>query len=176
MSLLNNISPVSNDKDGFIKNTILLKKLLPVRENIISLQSKIGNITSLQNESINPDDKFSLGGKWLRGFDSYGAGPRNSKTSYIGGNNIAVAKVDFIKPLNKNSDSPIDFILFTDAGFVWDNKIAPNNNKESLRASYGTGLRIYSPIGPIGFTWAFPIESESYDIERMFLFSIGNLN
>ena len=37
-------------------------------------------------------------------------------------------------------------------------------------------LKLYTPIGPIGFSWAFPIESESYDIERMFMFSIGNLN
>ena len=61
-------------------------------------------------------------------------------------------------------------------GTVFDNKSTPNNSKESLRSSYGFGLKFYSPIGPIGLSWAFPISSESYDIERMFLFSIGNLN
>ena len=55
---------------------------------------KIGNIISLQNSEIPTDSKFSLGGRWLRGFDSFGVGPRNSRSSYIGGNNIIVTKFD----------------------------------------------------------------------------------
>ena len=67
-------------------------------------------------------------------------------------------------------------MVFTDTGLIWGNKDDPTSNEESIRSSYGAGFRIYSPIGPIGFTWAFPIEDESYDIKRMFLFSVGNLN
>ena len=48
----------------------------------------IGNVFSLNDNDILPNDKYSLGGRWLRGFDNYGAGPRDSRTSYIGGNNI----------------------------------------------------------------------------------------
>ena len=55
-------------------------------------------------------------------------------------------------------------------------KNTPTYNNESIRSSYGFGIKFYTPIGPIGLNWAFPINSESYDIERMFLFSIGNLN
>ena len=45
-----------------------------------------------------------------------------------------------------------------------------------LRSSYGFGIKYYSPVGPIGFTWGFPIMDEEYDIKRMFLFSVGNLD
>ena len=38
------------------------------------------------------------------------------------------------------------------------------------------GIKFYTVIGPIGFSWAFPISDESYDIKRSFLFSVGNLN
>ena len=38
------------------------------------------------------------------------------------------------------------------------------------------GIKYYSPIGPIGFSWGFPIMEEEYDINRMFLFSIGNID
>ena len=61
------------------------------------------NIISLSNNDILTDDKFALGGRWLRGFDSYGAGPRNSRTSYVGGNNLAVTKFDYSYELTKTS-------------------------------------------------------------------------
>ena len=46
----------------------------------------------------------------------------------------------------------------------------------TFRSSYGYGIKFYTIIGPIGFSWAFPLSDESYDIKRMFLFSVGNLN
>ena len=52
-------------------------------------------------------------------------------------------------------------------------KFAKDNN---IRASVGFGIKYYSPIGPIGFSWGFPIMDEEYDIKRMFLFSVGNID
>ena len=101
---------------------------------------------------------------------------RNIAITCIFGVSKIVTKLDFQRPLSKHSDNPIDLNLFADAGTVFDNKNTPTNAEESIRASYGIGIKFYSKIGPIGFSWAFPIESESYDIERMFLFSIGNIN
>ena len=49
-------------------------------------------------------------------------------------------------------------------------------NDNSLRSSAGFGFKYYSPIGPIGFTWGFPLMDEEYDIKRMFLFSVGNID
>ena len=45
------------------------------KKNILSFQSRIGNITSLNNNDVLIDNKFSLGGRWLRGFDLFGAEP-----------------------------------------------------------------------------------------------------
>ncbi len=173
---INILSPATNSDNGYIKNTLIHKKYLKFDDYTFSVRTKIGNIFSLQSSEIATDDKFSLGGRWLRGFDSYGAGPRKSRTSYVGGKNVFVSKFDLSRPLNKESDNPTDINLFADIGTVFGNKNTPTSANESIRSSYGFGLKFYSPIGPIGFSWAFPIESESYDIERMFLFSIGNLN
>ena len=176
ISFNNSISPITNDDNGYIQNIVVHKIYYKQTNNIFSVQSKFGNIFSLQNSEIKVDNKFALGGRWLRGFDSFGAGPRDSRTSYYGGRNIAVTKLDYQRPLFRNSENPIDLNLFIDAGTVFDNKKKPNHSNESIRSSYGVGIKFYSPIGPIGFSWAFPIQSESYDIERMFLFSVGNLN
>ena len=174
----NNIieSPTSSN-NGFVRNLFTYKQYYnPSNKNIFSFQTKLGNIFSLNNNDILTDDKFSLGGRWLRGFDSYGAGPRNSRTSYIGGNNIFATKLDYSYELNNNSNFPIYFNLFNDYGFLWKNKTKPTNSDNNLRSSAGFGIRYYSPIGPIGFTWGFPIADEEYDIKRMFLFSIGNID
>ena len=172
----NTIETPTSSRNGFVRNIITIKQFNTFNKNIFSMQTKIGNIFSLNNNDILTDDKFALGGRWLRGFDNYGAGPRNSRTSYVGGNNIVVTKFDYNYEITKNSDFPIFLNLFNDYGLIWDNKTKPTNSDNNLRASAGFGVKYYSPIGPIGFSWGFPLIDEEYDINRMFLFSIGNLD
>ena len=172
----NTIETPTSSSNGFVRNIITIKQFNTFNKNIFSMQTKIGNIFSLNNNDILTDDKFALGGRWLRGFDNYGAGPRNSRTSYVGGNNIVVTKFDYNYEITRNSDFPIFLNLFNDYGLIWDNKTKPTNSDNNLRASAGFGVKYYSPIGPIGFSWGFPLIDEEYDINRMFLFSIGNLD
>ena len=106
------ISPITNSDNGTFKNIVTHKKYSKFDLNVFSIQTKIGNIFSLQNNEIPVDDKFSLGGRWLRGFDMHGVGPRDSRTSYIGGKNVIAAKFDFQRPIFDNTDNPIDFRTF----------------------------------------------------------------
>ncbi len=172
----NTLETPTSSNNGFMRNILTLKKYYNKNNHIFSAQAKLGNIISLSNNDILTDDKFALGGRWLRGFDSYGAGPRNSRTSYVGGNNLAVTKFDYSYELTKNSNFPIYINFFNDYGLLWENKTTPTNSDNSLRSSAGFGFRYYSPVGPIGFTWAFPLMDEEYDIKRMFLFSVGNID
>ena len=176
ISVNNFIETPTSSTNGYIKNIFTYRNYKSLEKNIFSFQSRLGNIQSLSNNDILSDDKFSLGGRWLRGFDNFGAGPRNSRTSYVGGNNLFVTKLDYSRELTDKSDFPIQFNLFNDYGLLWGNKTDPINYDTSLRSSVGFGLRYYSPIGPIGFSWGFPILDEEYDIKRMFLFSIGNID
>ncbi len=173
----NTIETPTSSSNGYIRNLITLKKYYNFsKTKIFSIQTKFGNIFSLNNNDILTDNKFALGGRWLRGFDSYGVGPRNSRTSYIGGNNIIASKLDYSFEISNNSNFPIFLNLFNDYGLIWENKTTPTNSDNSLRSSAGFGIKYYSPIGPIGLTWGFPIMEEDYDIKRMFLFSIGNID
>jgi len=176
LRFINAIQAPTSSNNGYVKNSVTYKKFINKNKNIFSFQSKIGNILPLQNNEILTDEKFSLGGKWLRGFDIYGAGPRNSITSYIGGKNLIVTKFDYSRPINRNSDSPIYLNFFNDYGVIWGNKTTPTNSDNSIRASYGFGIKYYSPIGPMGFTWGFPLIDKDYDIKRMFLFSVGYID
>ncbi len=172
----NTVETPTSSNNGFVKNLLIVKKYFNNKKSIYAVQAKVGNIFSLNNNDILTDDKFSLGGKSLRGFDNYGAGPRNSRTSYIGGNNIAVLKLDYSYEITKQSNFPFFLNIFNDYGLIWENKTTPNQSDNNIRSSIGFGIKYYSPIGPIGLTWGFPIIDEEYDIKRMFLFSVGNLD
>ena len=176
VSFANYIETPSSSANGFIRNIITGKKYYSMNKNVFSAQGKLGNIFTLNDTEILLDNKFSLGGRWLRGFDAYGAGPRNSRTSYVGGNNLLALKLDFSKPISLNEQNPIYFNLFNDYGTVWGNKNTVTSSDQDIRISYGFGINYYSPIGPIGFSWGFPLVDKDYDIKRMFLFSIGNIN
>ena len=172
----NLIETPTSSNNGSFKNIVTFKNYRKINKNLFSLQTRIGNIISLSNNDILTDDKFSLGGRWLRGFDNFGAGPRNSRTSYIGGNNLFVTKLDYSRELASNSNFPIMLNLFNDYGLVWENKTKPTHNDNNIRSSMGFGIKYYSPIGPIGFSLGFPLIEEDYDIKRMFLFSVGNID
>ena len=172
----NAIETPTSSNNGFIRNIITFKKFYSSNDNIFAFQTKIGNIISLNNNDILTDDKFALGGRWLRGFDNYGAGPRNSRTSYVGGNNLIVTKLDYSYEFTNKSNFPIYINIFNDYGLIWENKTKPNQTDNNIRSSAGFGIKYYSPIGPIGFTWGFPLMDEEYDIKRMFLFSVGNID
>tara|TARA_B100000575_G_scaffold157393_1_gene125645 strand:- start:2559 stop:4829 length:2271 start_codon:yes stop_codon:yes gene_type:complete len=175
-SFITSIESPMSSSNGYVKNVLTIKNFKKFNKNILSNQTRIGNIFSTNNNDILTDDKFSLGGRWLRGFDVAGAGPRNSRTSYIGGNNLFVTKFDYSREIFANSNFPIFLNLFNDYGIVWENKTTPTQSDNNLRASVGFGIKYYSPIGPIGFSWGFPIIEEEYDIKRMFLFSVGNID
>ena len=172
----NTIQTPTSSNNGFVRNLVSIKKYASIKNSIFSIRGKFGNIFSLNNNDILTDDKFSLGGRSLRGFDNYGAGPRNSRTSYIGGNNIASINLDYSYEITKQSNFPFYFNIFNDYGLLWQNKTNPSKSDENIRSSVGFSIKYYSPIGPIGFTWGFPVMDEEYDIKRMFLFSVGNLD
>ena len=172
----NTVETPTSSNNGFVKNLITIKKYFSNKNSIYAFQGKVGNIFSLNNNDILTDDKFSLGGRSLRGFDIYGAGPRNSRSSYIGGNNLAVLKLDYSYEITRQSNFPFYLNIFNDYGLIWENKTAPTQSDNNIRSSVGFGIKYYSPVGPIGLTWGFPIMDEEYDIKRMFLFSVGNLD
>ncbi|MDC3083404.1 outer membrane protein assembly factor BamA [Pelagibacteraceae bacterium] len=172
----NTVESPTSSNNGFVKNLLTIKKYFSNKKSIYAVHGKVGNIFSLNNNDILTDDKFSLGGRSLRGFDNFGAGPRNSRTSYIGGNNIAILKLDYSYEITRQSNFPFYLNVFNDYGLIWENKTTPTLSDNNIRSSIGFGIKYYSPIGPIGITWGFPIMDEEYDIKRMFLFSVGNLD
>ena len=74
------------------------------------------------------------------------------------------------------SDTGLNWLIFSDIGSIWgtDYEIGVQGfDDTSPRITYGFGLSMITPVGPLQMIWGFPIQSESYDIEESFQFTIG---
>ncbi|MAC61301.1 MAG: outer membrane protein assembly factor BamA [SAR116 cluster bacterium] len=148
---------------------------------IVGISGEYGNIKGI-DENISKTNRFFLGGRKVRGFDSSGIGPRteeNSSASAVGGNNYYAGRVALRSGIGLPSETGIQWTIFTDFGSLWgvddtvDNYAISTDQKE-LRISFGYGFQWETPIGPLTFTWADAIKKESYDQLQKFEFRLGS--
>jgi outer membrane protein insertion porin family len=113
---------------------------------------------------------FAGGIRSVRGYTYNSLGPQ-ANGEQIGGNVLVTgtAALQFPMPGVKETDQA-RLSLFTDAGQVY----ADNAELGDLRYSAGLALAWMTPIGPLSFTYAAALNSESTDETEGFQFSIGS--
>ncbi|MDF7675243.1 outer membrane protein assembly factor BamA [Neisseriaceae bacterium ESL0693] len=142
---------------------------------------------------------FSGGGLGsVRGFESGTLGPKyfnqysdhsyDSDASSYGGNYIASTSVELLFPFPGIKDQhTVRLSTFFDAGSVWDNKTYTYENTKNPYGStthrssfssefrYSAGLAItwLSPMGPLKFSYAYPMHKKSEDQIQRFQFQLG---
>lgn len=128
---------------------------------------------------------YSGGLRTVRGYRSGTLGPRYVNDQAAGGDLQMNATAELIMRVPGFAESNnLRWSVFFDAGQVYglgDNlrENVHNNDKyksfktSSLRYSAGVSVAWFSPIGPLVFSYAKPIKSESYDRTQKFQFSIG---
>jgi len=121
--------------------------------------------------------RYSLGGVGsVRGYDSFGISIVDPTTlDILGGEHKLIGSLDMIFPLPYMGSTGFRGTFFFDSGTVWGNTgvVDEKFNTSTIRSSYGFGIEWASPIGPVAFTWASPINRQSYDKVRKFEFSLG---
>lgn len=138
----------------------------------------------------------------VRGFESGTLGPKvydeyGEKISY-GGNKKANVSAELLFPMPGIKDSrTVRLSLFADAGSVWDDKTYDNSSsntyytngalqnvygvgkthkstfKNELRYSAGAAVTWLSPLGPMKFSYAYPIKKKEGDEIQRFQFQLG---
>ncbi len=110
----------------------------------------------------------------------------------IGGNLSYFQNLELEIPLLETVGA-IKAVIFTDAGNAWNLEDAYCNTSglsiphkatrpcfdgldslAQLRASWGVGVRWFSPLGPLRFEWGFPFRPLPYEERSVFEFTIGN--
>ncbi len=96
---------------------------------------------------------FAGGASSVRGYEERILCPHDLSTDEpLGGDSIFLATAEYTYPL-------VDFVkvaVFFDAGNVWELK--KDFFSSGLKKSYGLGLRIKTPIGPISLDYGIPLD------------------
>lgn len=136
-----------------------------------------GHILGWGGDDVRLLDVFYRGGETIRGFEKSGYGPRDLATGdALGGQTYwAVnAEVRFPVPLLPENLG-ISGAFFADAGSLFDASDAADAvvnlaNTDSIRASVGASILWKSPLGPLRFDYAFPLQYEDFDKLQRFRF------
>ena len=138
-----------------------------------------GYIAPIGDDYIPRVYRYFLGGESLRGFDVAGVG-RIGKNSYsLGG----LWKVNGSTQLNFPVFIPDEYqvkgFVFTDYGILGDPDVPKGQENAAYLNEIGSGWRtaagfgIYwnTPMGPMNFSWGWPLKIDKNDKERRFLLS-----
>ena len=116
-------------------------------------------------------DAFGLGGLNFKGFDYKGIGPYDGKI-YLGGNEYFTSTLGYGSSFIFDDKDNINIKFFLTTGSIWDSDYASSSDID-LRTSIGTSLDFITPIGPLSFSYAEPIEKKNTDKTRSFNFTLG---
>lgn len=160
------VTYIQNNLDAAVYHSIS-------NDYILSLKSGLNTINSIGDEDIKLSDRKFLRQSKLRGFESYGVGPKDG-SDHIGGNYAAYASLSSTIP-NPIPDSwNAKSFIFFDAGNVWGVDFDESLDSNKIRSSAGVSLEWVSPLGPLSITLAENISKADGDLEEGFSFQIGS--
>lgn len=145
-----------------------------------------GYLQPLDGDYISRVYRYFLGGESLRGFDVAGVGSRNwyHKTYALGGLWKINGSTQLNFPIFIPDEYQIKGFVFFDYGIlgkppsredIYPNpptaQTRPNFIDDNLRTSVGVGIYWNTPMGPMNFSWGWPLKMTDYDREQRFLLS-----
>ena len=139
-------------------------------------------------------DRFNTGGDSFRGFARNGLGPRDfcgdpdevtclapqedeDVDDALGGNIFSVLRLDASFPLGLPEEYGIFGGVFADVGSLWqlddiNGSMGQVDDTFHIRSSVGVSLFVDTPLAPLRFNYAIPIQYEDYDVTERFRFSV----
>ncbi len=112
-------------------------------------------------------ERFYLGGLGtIRGYDYGSVSPKDASKDSIGGKRMMTQSLEISIPVSIKKKMWLS--AFIDNGRIGE------DNFDIVRSSYGVSFDWITPIGPLNFTWAWPIGDKKDDETRKFEFSIGS--
>lgn len=133
-----------------------------------------------KNESLPFFENFYAGGvRSVRGYRDNSLGPKFRRPNNvgdigrsIGGNlkTVGAFELLFPPPFAEGSKG-VRMSVFFDAGYVFDG--VESFDIGTLRGSTGLSLSWFSPVGPLIFSYAIPVNDRNEDEIRNFQFSLG---
>ena len=172
-------------RNSYIKGSARGKIYNSFFDDLITVTGELeGGFMQMQNGFSRTVDRFSLGGRSLRGFQYGQIGPREGDEP-LGGENYAVSRIEANFPIGLPKELGFYGGIFAEAGSLWGlnydkEKIEIDANDlksvdSKIRSSVGFTLYWSTPIGPLQFNWAKPQQYLSgVDKTENFSFNIAS--
>jgi outer membrane protein insertion porin family len=110
----------------------------------------------------------------VRGYDSSSLGPRDSAGLVLGGPRRVVGGAELMTPFpGMDKEKSVRLSGFIDAGAVFGPGDQPGS--AGLRYSAGVAFTWLSPVGPLKFSYAWPLNKQSVDKVQKFQFTLGSI-
>jgi outer membrane protein insertion porin family len=138
------------------------------------VNGEIGYADGYQDKPLPFFKNFYAGGVGsVRGFETATLGPRDINGDVLGGDRRFIANMEWLFPLPGYKEKNVRLGVFTDAGYVW----GPGEKIEAqdLRASVGLAVAWDSPMGPLRFSYAYPVKKTEIDKIERFQFQLGKI-
>lgn len=117
---------------------------------------------------------YAGGSSTLRGYRGSSLGPRDPVVDQtIGGNRRVLGNMEYFFPVpgTTRDDKSMRMSVFVDTGMVY----GPGERVDfgELRYSAGLAFNWFSPVGPLSFSYAKPLNSKPGDQKEQFQFTLG---
>jgi outer membrane protein insertion porin family len=123
------------------------------------------------DDNLKTLNTFSLGGLNFKGFDYRGIGTKKDGV-YLGGNKYYTSTLGYGSSFLFDESDNINFRLFYTMGSIWDSDYLSDDNSYT-RSSVGLSFDILTPVFPISFSFAVPVNKKDNDRTREFSFNLG---
>lgn len=138
------------------------------RNYVIAGYAAVGTVAGEARDALPKDKRLYVGGGGsVRGYGYQKAGPLDSAGNPIGGRSSLELGVELRVKLTET----IGIVPFLEAGNVYES-VVPRPG-DGLRYGTGLGFRYYTPIGPVRFDIAVPVNKRPEDDEFQIYVSIG---
>ena len=142
-------------------------------DNITTMSFYAKTSNSISNDDIKLTERNFLPSRKLRGFKQGGIGPKDGN-DFIGGNYASSINFSSTLPQILQENQNVDFLFFIDVGNVWGVDYSSSiSDSNIIRSSAGVGVDWFTPIGPLNFSLAQPINKADTDSTETFRFNLG---
>ena len=118
-------------------------------------------------------NRLFLPSKRLRGFVRGKVGPKDGE-DWVGGNYTSALTAEAQLPNLLPESYRTDFNVFIDTGNVWSVDYSDTlDDTNTIRSSVGVGASVWTPVGPLSWTFAQSVSKASSDTTETFNFRLG---
>ena len=170
--LVLSLSPDGISDNSFYKISVTNKNYRKFKQstNYLFFNNNYGYAESFDGK-LKTINAFGLGGLNFKGFDYKGIGPYDGNI-YLGGNEFFTSTIGYGSSFIFDDKDNINIKFFLTTGSIWNSDYISTSDLD-LRSSIGTSFDFITPIGPLSFSYATPIEKNNSDKTRPFNFTIG---